>query len=69
MAESWRFGTGLTYSLDGHTDLNLSYELVWLGDMSVRQEKPLPAGEPKQVSGEFEDAWIQALSGSVTWRF
>lgn len=69
MAESWRFGTGLTYSLDGHTDLNLSYELVWLGDMAVRQEKPLPAGEPKQVSGEFDDAWIQALSGSVTWRF
>ncbi|MDG9924439.1 MULTISPECIES: outer membrane protein transport protein [unclassified Pseudomonas] len=69
MAQSWRFGTGLTHALDEHIDLNLSYELVWLGDMPVRQQKPLPAGDPKRVSGEFEDAWIQALSGSLTWRF
>ena len=69
MGESWRFGTGLTYALDSQVDLNLSYELVWLGDMQIDQEKPLPANAPKRVSGEFDDAWIQALSASASWRF
>ncbi|MFI8748188.1 OmpP1/FadL family transporter [Pseudomonas sp. NPDC077186] len=69
MGEAWRFGTGLTYALDSQTDLNLSYELVWLGDMPIDQAKPLPPNAPKRISGEFEDAWIQALSASASWRF
>jgi len=69
MAENWRLGTGLTYAVDKQTDVNLSYELVWLGDMSVSQEKSLPLDDPKRVSGEFDNAWIQALSASATWKF
>ena len=69
MGETWRLGTGITYALDGQTDLNLSYALVWMGDMEIDQQKALPADEPKRVSGEFDDAWIQALSASATWRF
>jgi long-chain fatty acid transport protein len=69
MTENWRFGTGLTYGLDAQTDLNLSYELVWLGDMSISQEKSLPLNAPQRVSGEFDDAWIQALGANATWRF
>lgn len=67
--ENWRLGTGFTYSLDKNTDINFSYELVWMGDMSVDQQKPLPLDDPKRVSGEFDNAWIQAFAGSVTWRF
>lgn len=67
--ETWRLGTGLTYALDERTDLNLSYELVWMGDMPIDQQKSLPARDPKRTSGEFEDAWVQALSASATWRF
>ena len=69
MGEAWRFATGITYALDKQTDLNLSYALVWMGDMPISQQKALPVDEPKRVSGAFEDAWIQALSGSATWRF
>ncbi|MDT4851880.1 Outer membrane protein transport protein (OMPP1/FadL/TodX) [compost metagenome] len=69
MGEAWRFATGITYALDKRTDLNLSYALVWIGDMPISQQKALPADAPKRVSGAFEDAWIQALSGSATWRF
>lgn len=66
MADAWRFATGFTYSLDKATDLNFSWVAVWMGDMPVDQQKPL-SGE--RVSGEFSNAWIQALTGNMTWRF
>jgi long-chain fatty acid transport protein len=66
MGDAWRFATGLTYSLDQDTDLNFSWVAVWMGDMPVDQQKPL-TGE--RVSGEFSNAWIQALTGNMTWRF
>jgi len=69
LGSTWRFGSGLTYALDQQTDLNLSYALVWMGDMAVDQQKQLPLADPKRVSGEFEDAWVQAVSASATWRF
>ncbi len=69
MGDAWRLGTGVTYAMDKDTDLNLSYALVWMGDMSVSQTKKEPAADPKQVSGSFNDAWIQALSASMTWRY
>jgi len=69
MQEAYRLGTGVTYALDKTIDLNFSYALVWMGDMNISQTKRLPLGDPAQVSGSFDDAWIQAFSGSVTWRF
>jgi long-chain fatty acid transport protein len=69
MGETWRFGTGLSYALNTQTEVNLSYEMVWLGDMQVSQAKSLPLNDPQRVSGEFDKAWIQALSASATWRF
>lgn len=65
MAESWRFATGLTYTLDPQTEVNLSYEFVSMGDIPITQEKP----NGTRISGDFNNAWIQALSTSVTWRF
>ncbi|MDX1298650.1 MAG: outer membrane protein transport protein [Pseudomonas sp.] len=69
LGSTWRFGTGLTYALDPQTDLNLSYALVWMGDMQIDQQKQLPRNDPKRVSGEIEDAWVQAVSVNATWRF
>ncbi|MDP2244787.1 OmpP1/FadL family transporter [Pseudomonas sp.] len=65
MGENWRFATGLTHALDEQTELNLSYEFAWMGDMPVTQEKP----NGDRVSGSFDGAWIQVLSASATWRF
>lgn len=66
MNDSWRLATGATYALNKDTDINVSWALIWLGDMPVDQEKDL---SDDRISGQFEDAWIQALTGNMTWRF
>lgn len=66
MGAAWRFAAGLTYALNKETNLNFSWVAVWLDDMPVDQQKPL-SGE--RVSGEFSNAWIQALTGNMTRRF
>jgi len=66
MAESWRLATGATYALNKDTDINVSWALVWLGDMPVDQTKSL-SGD--RISGQFDSAWIQAVTGNMTWRF
>jgi long-chain fatty acid transport protein len=66
MNESWRIATGATYALNKDTDINVSWAMVWLGDMPVDQTKSVSGN---QISGEFDNAWIQALSGNMTWRF
>ena len=66
MGESWRIATGATYALDKNTDVNLSWAMVWLGDMPVDQTKSTSGS---RVSGQFDNAWIQALTGNMTWRF
>jgi long-chain fatty acid transport protein len=66
MNESWRIATGATYALNKDTDVNVSWAMVWLGDMPVEQTKSVSGN---QVSGQFDNAWIQALSGNMTWRF
>jgi long-chain fatty acid transport protein len=66
MGETWRVGTGATYAVDQSTDLNLSWDLVWMGDMSVEQTKPLSG---KRLAGQYSNAWIQSVTGNMTWRF
>ena len=66
MGAAWRFATGLSYSLNKETDFNFSWVTVWMGDMPVDQTKSLSGS---RVSGEFDNAWIQALSANMTWRY
>ncbi|WP_166366332.1 OmpP1/FadL family transporter [Pseudomonas akapageensis] len=66
VGESWRLAAGWTYSLAPDTDLNLSWVTVWLGDMPVDQTKSLSG---VRTSGQFDNAWIQAFTGNMTWRF
>jgi len=66
MAESWRLATGATYALNKDTDINVSWAMVWLGDMPVDQTKSL-SGD--RISGQLDSAWIQAVTGNMTWRF
>ncbi|MEB0228300.1 OmpP1/FadL family transporter [Pseudomonas sp. 10S4] len=66
MGESWRLGTGATYALNKDTDVNVSWALVWLGDMPVDQTKTVSG---VRTSGQFDNAWIQAVTGNMTWRF
>ncbi|MBV6821770.1 OmpP1/FadL family transporter [Pseudomonas sp. PD9R] len=66
MAESWRIATGATYALNKDTDVNVSWALVYLGDMPVDQTKSTSGN---RISGQFDSAWIQAVTGNMTWRF
>lgn len=66
MAESWRIATGATYALNRDTDVNVSWAMIWMGDMPVDQTKSLSGN---RISGQFDNAWIQALTGNMTWRF
>jgi long-chain fatty acid transport protein len=66
MAESWRIATGATYALNKDTDVNVSWAMVWLGDMPVDQTKSTSGN---RISGQFDNAWIQAVTGNMTWRF
>ena len=64
-------GTGLTYAFDQNSYLHLTYQLTLLGDVSVEQERnnPLPAGQNKVVSGEFENAHVHTIGASMNWMF
>lgn len=66
MGESWRIATGATYALNKDTDVNVSWAMVWLGDMPVDQTKSVSGN---RTSGQFDNAWIQALTANMTWRF
>ncbi|MBV7574234.1 OmpP1/FadL family transporter [Pseudomonas sp. PDM32] len=66
MAESWRLATGATYALDKDTDVNLSWAMIWIGDMPVDQTRNVSGN---RISGQFDSAWIQAVTGNMTWRF
>jgi long-chain fatty acid transport protein len=66
LGTTWRLGAGATFALDQSTDLNLSWDLVWMGDMPVEQRKSLSG---QRTSGQFSNAWIQTLTGNMTWRF
>jgi len=66
MDESWRIATGATYALNKDTDVNVSWAMIWMGDMSVDQTKSLSGN---RTSGQFDNAWIQTVTGNMTWRF
>lgn len=64
--ESWRIAAGATYALNEVTDINVSWAMVWLGDMPVDETK-FTSGI--RTPGQFDNAWIQAVTGNMTWRF
>ncbi|MDT4864846.1 hypothetical protein FQZ97_996200 [compost metagenome] len=66
MNETWHLATGINYQLEEGLDMNLSYTLVWLGDMEVDQTKRISG---QRTSGEFSNAALHVLGGGVVWRF
>ncbi len=61
-----RLGTGATYAMDKNTDVNVSWSIACMGDVSVDQSKSLSGN---RTSGQFNDAWIQTITANMTWRF
>lgn len=66
MGETWRLATGINYQVDAGLDLHAAYTLLWIGNMSVQQEKRLTG---QQLSGEYRHGALHILGGGATWRF
>lgn len=66
MGEIWRLATGINYQVDSGLDLHMTYALLWLGNMSVQQDKRL-SGE--KLSGGYRNSSLHILGGGATWRF
>jgi long-chain fatty acid transport protein len=61
---SYKFGLGTNYLMSPKVKLGFSYELSYVGDMAVSQNRGPLAG---QVSGEFKDAMIHFFAFTFNW--
>ncbi|QXH74811.1 outer membrane protein transport protein [Pseudomonas atacamensis] len=66
MAASWRVATGATYALSKDIEANVSWAMIWIGDMPVDQTKAVSGN---RISGELDSARIQTVAANMTWRF
>lgn len=67
MGESWRFAVGAQYAFNPNLILGGAYEFMWMGDMSVNQERG--ASGDRKLDGEFDDAYFHVIALNLTWRF
>lgn len=66
VGEAWRFALGARYAFNPNLSLGAAYELVWMGDMPVDQERGPLAG---RVAGEYSSASISIFALNLTWKF
>jgi long-chain fatty acid transport protein len=66
MGEAYRFGLGTEYQMTKSLKLNLAYEFMWCGDMSVNQQGGPARGD---IVGSYDNAWFSFFTASVNWRF
>ncbi|SDZ68768.1 OmpP1/FadL family transporter [Pseudomonas sp. NFIX28] len=66
IGSQWCLGTGVTYALNHKTDFNLSWDVIWMGDLPVDQTQVL---SNNRTSGEYKNIWFQVLTGNLIWRF
>jgi len=66
MGETWKFALGAQYALNPNLTLGAAYEFVWMGDMSVDQERGALAG---RVSGDYSDSSISFFALNLGWKY
>jgi long-chain fatty acid transport protein len=66
MGEAYRVGLGTEWQMKKSLKLNLAYEFMWCGDMSVNQQGGPARGD---MVGAYENAWFSFLTVNATWRF
>lgn len=65
MGQAYRFGLGAAWQVRDSLNLNLAYEFMWCGDMSVNQTGPVRG----DVVGAFENVWFSFATVNMTWKF
>jgi len=65
MGEAWRFALGAQYAFTPNLTMGAAYEFVWMGNMSVDQDRGL-AGH---VSGEYSNANMSFFALNLSWKY
>jgi long-chain fatty acid transport protein len=66
MGETWKFAFGAQYAFNPNLTLGAAYELAWLGDMSVDQNRGSLAG---RVAGDYSSSSISFFALNLTWKY
>jgi long-chain fatty acid transport protein len=66
MGETWKFAFGAQYAINPNLTLGAAYELAWLGDMSVDQNRGSLAG---RVAGDYSSSSISFIALNLTWKY
>ena len=66
MGETWKFALGAQYAVTPSLTLGAAYELAWLGDMPVNQERGPLAG---RVAGEYGSSSISFFALNLSWKY
>jgi len=61
---TYKWGLGANYLMSPKVKLGFSYELSYIGDLSVSQNRGPLAG---QVSGEYKDVMLHFFAFTMTW--
>ena len=63
-AATYKFGMGADWLMNQNIKLGFSYELAYIGDMSISQNRGELAG---QVTGEFKDTMMHFFAFTLNW--
>ena len=61
---TYKFGLGANWMMNPKVKLGFSYELAYMGDMAISQNRSQRAGE---VTGEFKDAMMHFFAFTLNW--
>jgi long-chain fatty acid transport protein len=65
LGQAYRFGLGTQWQATKSLNVNLAYEFMWIGDMSVNQTGPVRGN----VVGSYDNSWFSFVTVNVTWHF
>jgi long-chain fatty acid transport protein len=66
MGEAWRFAVGAQYAVTPTLTVGAAYQFLWIGDMSVDQNRGALAG---RVAGDYGDSSISTFALNLTWSY
>jgi long-chain fatty acid transport protein len=66
MGEQWRFGLGAIWKVNEKLNLGAGWDLIWMGDLSVDQDRGPLAG---RVSGTYEGAYVNVFALNLNCKF
>jgi long-chain fatty acid transport protein len=66
MGEAWRFALGAQYAVTPALSVGGAYEFIWMGDMSVDQNRGPVAG---RVAGDYSNSSVSIFALNLKWTY